>query len=74
VGGKSVAVAGENDVAKRAGQGRFGYVAYGTAQNGVRVTLNDDGFQLKTRNLDFTNHAAFDEKSRRFFDGDIFEF
>ena len=71
---KSVAVAGENDVTKCSRQGRFGDVADGAAQNCVRITLNNDGFQLKTRDLDFANHAAFHQGRRRFCAADIFEF
>ena len=62
---KSVAVTGESDVAGCSGQGGFGDVADGAAQNGVVIALNDDSFEVKTRNLDFADHAAFDEGRRR---------
>lgn len=62
---KSVAVAGESDVAGCSGQGGFGDVADGAAQNGVGIALNDDSFEVKTRNLDFADDAAFDEARRR---------
>ena len=62
---KSVAVTGESDVAGCSGQGGFGDVADGAAQNGMGIALNDDGFEVKTRNLDLANHAAFEEERRR---------
>jgi hypothetical protein len=40
-------------------------VAYGTAQNGAGITLDDDGLEVKTRNLDFADDAAFDERRDR---------
>lgn len=71
---KSVAVADENDVAKCARQGRFRDVADGAAQHCVGITLNDDGFQLKTRDVDFANHSTFDKGKGWLFGADIFEF
>ena len=62
---KSVAVTGESDVAGCSGQGGFRDVADSAAQNGMGIALDDDGFEVKTRNLDFADHAAFDERSRR---------
>jgi hypothetical protein len=67
-------VASENNIAWGSGQSRFGYVADGAPQNSVRIALNDDGFQLKTRDLNLANYAAFHEGSRRFFDAGVFEF
>jgi hypothetical protein len=61
---KSVAVAGESDVAGLSGQGGFGDVADSAAQNSVGIALDNDGFEVKTRNLDFADHAAFDEGRR----------
>ncbi len=71
---KSVAVAGKNDVSKCSRQSRFRDVADGAAKNCVGITLNDDGFQLKTRDLDFANHSTFNQGKHWFFAADIFEF
>lgn len=62
---KSVAMTGESDVTGIARQGGLGDVANSTAQNGVGIALNDDGLQMKARDLDFADDAAFDERSWR---------
>ena len=62
---KSVAVAGESDVAGCSGQGGFRDVADSTSQNGMGIALDNDGFEVKTGDLDFADHVAFDEWSRR---------
>src|SRR6202795_6209 len=56
---------GESDIAWFARQGCFGDVADGAAQNGVRGTLHDDNFEVKTTNLDLTDHAALHKGRRR---------
>ena len=62
---KRVAVAGESDIAGFSGQGGFGDVADSAAQNGMGITLDNDGFEVKTRDLDFSDDAAFNEWRRR---------
>ena len=62
---KSVAVAGDSDVAGISGQSGFGDVADSAAQNGMGIALDNDGFEVKTGDLDFSDDAAFDEWSRQ---------
>jgi hypothetical protein len=71
---KSVAMAGENDVACCSRQGRFRNVADGAPQKSVRVALNDDGFQMEPSDFDFANHAAFNEEARGLTETDSFKF
>lgn len=60
-----VTVAGESDVAGISWQSCLGNVADSVAQNRVGIALDDDGFEVKTRNLDFADDAAFDERGHR---------
>jgi len=62
---KRVAVASESDIAGFSGQGGFWDVADSAAQDGMGIALDNDGFEVKTGDLDFADHVAFDEWSCR---------